>query len=254
MAADDDSQSKSFRQRLNNLFSRAAGALPPDQQKTLQQEVLQLQQEFAAVVARNEALAQRNQTLEKVALIDSLTGLPNRVGMKLDLEGRLARKSRHGAGQIVVAMLDLDGFKAVNDGFGHQTGDKALCRVADRLQAALRKTDTVCRVGGDEMVIVAEYDGNERFNERTLTTKIRGALQDIVYWKGDEPYPIGTSIGYAVLEPEDKTTEDTMENMLMAADAAMYEDKRDGKWQRQEAAKAALRKNACPSTVMHHPV
>ncbi|MDP1607507.1 MAG: diguanylate cyclase, partial [Rhodocyclaceae bacterium] len=96
---------------------------------------------------------QAARALEQLARHDALTGLPNRVLLADRLDMALAQARRDG-GRVGVALLDLDGFKPVNDTWGHDAGDQILIEVANRLRAALRETDTVARLGGDEFVLV----------------------------------------------------------------------------------------------------
>ena len=91
---------------------------------------------------------------------DPLTDLPNRSAALRHIEGALARAARSGS-MVGLLFVDLDGFKAVNDTFGHAAGDETLMTVADRMRGAVRPGDVVCRLGGDEFVIVVEDAGSE---------------------------------------------------------------------------------------------
>lgn len=172
--------------------------------------------------------------------IDALTGLPNRQGLATRLDHALAVARREG-GAAAVLFLDLDGFKAINDGRGHAAGDAVLREIAARLRSRLRDTDTVARLGGDEFVVVAErVDDAQRIS--TLARKLLAVVTAPVL-VGQESLTVSASIGIA-LGPGDA---DTAEALLAAADAAMYAAKRDGKnafryYSRQmhEAAEARL--------------
>ncbi len=150
---------------------------------------------------------------------DALTGLLNRFGLAITLE------KRDWIGEEgIFFYLDLDGFKPINDAYGHHTGDKILQAVARRLTAASRPGDLVCRLGGDEFIIVARHlspqDGEEY-------------AQRIISRVADEPYrlddahrhQIGVSVGFACC-PEDGTAGDDLQRK---ADAALYEAKAAGK-------------------------
>ncbi len=162
---------------------------------------------------------------------DPLTGLPNRLGLAESLEAQC----RSQAACLTLFYLDLDGFKAINDRFGHEAGDKVLCAVAGRLAAGVRAGDIVARMGGDEFVIVA--------SGMTAAAGVRLA-EGIIERVGAEPYRIGdagllrvgVSIGIACA-PEDGLTESELHR---SADAALYEAKRAGRgvWRRPAAGEA----------------
>jgi diguanylate cyclase (GGDEF)-like protein len=167
-------------------------------------------------------LAQYSRQQQELALHDALTGLPNR---RL-LEDRIANTLQHAArnhGQAAVMYLDLDGFKAINDTYGHACGDEILKMVAARLVGSSRKEDTVARVGGDEFVILLGsvsglHDAQEPASK----------LVDIVsepYFIDDLTLKLSTSIGIALF-PGDATTVD---GLIGAADSALYDAKRAGK-------------------------
>ncbi|MFN7664536.1 MAG: diguanylate cyclase domain-containing protein [Inhella sp.] len=156
-----------------------------------------------------------------VAATDALTGLLNRRGLQAALNEALPAGK---PGQITaVYLIDLDGFKPVNDEFGHEVGDRLLVAVSDRLRALLRQADLVARLGGDEFVVLAQGLSNEAHAQR-LGEELLAAFQ--------EPFPldglivrVGATIGYA-LSPMDGSDP---HHLLQRADAAMYEGKRRGK-------------------------
>ena len=152
---------------------------------------------------------------------DSLTRLPNRVLLRDRTTQALAQAGRNG-GQVAVLFLDLDGFKAVNDLFGHTAGDRVLEVVAGRLRACVRESDTVARQGGDEFVILLP-EVNSAGDAETLAAKLLAALAEPIPC-GKEVAKIGVSIGMA-LYPRDGRDCDTL---LAAADEAMYRAKQDG--------------------------
>ncbi|AUH51779.1 diguanylate cyclase [Chromobacterium sp. ATCC 53434] len=139
---------------LGTLCAASSRKLP------MQPETETLLQLFANIVANfieRETLVQNlqsaNAQLAAFALTDTLTGLPNRRALFDELERMLAQAERC-SGSILVGGIDLDGFKQVNDGFGHQAGDDFLKAVSGRLQTALRGGDMLGRVGGDEFVVI----------------------------------------------------------------------------------------------------
>lgn len=101
-----------------------------------------------------EKLQLANARLASLALTDALTGLPNRRAIVDELGRMLARAKREG-NTVLVGLIDMDDFKAINDAHGHQSGDQFLTEVARRMQQALRETDMVGRLGGDEFVVLA---------------------------------------------------------------------------------------------------
>jgi len=159
--------------------------------------------------------------LMHLALHDPLTGLPNRVLFFDRLDQALRRTQREPA-PLGVLFLDFDGFKAVNDRFGHAEGDEVLRCAAERVSAALRVNDTVARFGGDELVILSEHiagpDAAQVIAERVLD-----ALKAPIAVR-DQRVELTASIGICVaMEPGA-----TRDGMLRSADTAMYEAKAAG--------------------------
>jgi diguanylate cyclase (GGDEF)-like protein/PAS domain S-box-containing protein len=154
------------------------------------------------------------------AFHDALTGLPNRALMLNRMDQALAA-SEDGAG-VTVLLIDLDGFKDVNDSLGHQAGDSLLCQVADRLTRCLRGTDTAARLGGDEFAVV--FDGSPAIPITEITARILAAIREPIDVDG-RAIRVGASIGVAVSGPDGVTSAD----LLRDADIAMYAAKAAGK-------------------------
>ncbi|MDI6101445.1 sensor domain-containing diguanylate cyclase [Actinoplanes sp. NEAU-A12] len=154
------------------------------------------------------------------AMHDMLTGLGNRALLRDRLTGALAR-SRRTAKPVGVLLLDLNGFKTVNDTHGHDAGDQLLKVVAERLKTCVRTEDTVARLGGDEFVVVTE-DLRDPADAVTIAERIIAALNEPVLVNG---HALNTpaSIGIALSEPGDRP-----DDVLRCADAAMYTAKRRG--------------------------
>jgi diguanylate cyclase (GGDEF)-like protein len=157
------------------------------------------------------------------ALHDHLTGLPNRVLVVDRAEQLLARAHRYGA-EIALLFIDLDGFKDVNDTFGHQVGDELLKAVAVRFSAVTREADTIGRLGGDEFVVLAEGEGlsvrPEEVAERLIDSL---SLPFHLGGEGAAPISISASIGIAVGMRE------SAQDLLRDADVALYAAKAAGK-------------------------
>jgi diguanylate cyclase (GGDEF)-like protein len=157
------------------------------------------------------------------ALHDHLTGLPNRLLVVDRAEQMLAMVHRHST-EIALMFIDLDGFKDVNDTYGHQVGDEILKAVATRFNAVIRDTDTVGRLGGDEFVVLTECEGlsagPEMVAERLLSSL---ALPFHMGKDGKSPISISASIGIAIGKRE------SAQELLRDADTALYAAKAAGK-------------------------
>lgn len=162
------------------------------------------------------------QKLEYLAHYDPLTGLPNR-SLFADRFSQAIAHSKRAATSLAVCYLDLDGFKPVNDTFGHEVGDELLVEVANRIKSNLRECDTVCRLGGDEFALLLQDLHSQAQCEDTLK-RIHQALADPFTLK-EHPVWIGASSG-VTLYPEDKAEPDTL---LRHADQSMYEAKHAGR-------------------------
>lgn len=158
------------------------------------------------------------QMLSREAVVDPLTETFNRRHGERVLDTEIARARRHGQ-PVALVMLDIDHFKAVNDRFGHATGDKILRRVADILRTRMRATDTLCRWGGEEFLIVlanTNLDGAQTFAE-----DLRSRIAEARYAAG---LSITVSLGVAAYAPcEDRDT------WIERADQALYAAKTGGR-------------------------
>ena len=152
------------------------------------------------------------------ALHDPLTDLPNRRLLRNRLEHALSRAERDGS-TVAVLFLDLEGFKAVNDEFGHEAGDRLLVDVAGRLKGCLRGSDTVARQGGDEFVVVLEGVRGEG-EVLSVSERTASALKEPFSVGGTERI-LAASIGVALSTPPHERPED----LVRSADLAMYRAK-----------------------------
>jgi diguanylate cyclase len=167
------------------------------------------------------SLAQANEELQFLAMHDSLTKLPNRALLEDRLEQE-TRNTRRGRRPFSVLCLDLDGFRQINDAYGHHAGDALLVEIAQRIRAAVRSRDTVARVGGDEFVLL--IDTGVPSDAASCADKLIGAIRQPITVAG-HVIRISASIGIAVytgLEAEEH-------DILKEANAAMYHAKEMGR-------------------------
>lgn len=172
-----------------------------------------------------EDVTERVTALEDVYRLahhDPLTGLPNRLMLQDRLSQAIASAPRHREG-VAVMMLDLDHFKNVNDALGHQVGDRLLAEVAKRLRAALRRSDTLARIGGDEFVLVQSTARGAR-NAAIMANKLLQVFRQSFDIQGHRLHVSG-SIG-VTLFPDDGADADTL---LRNADMALYKAKREAR-------------------------
>ena len=172
----------------------------------------------------NDVTTQKRQAeeIEHQAGHDALTGLPNRRLLADRMAQAIARAMRQ-SGQVGIMMLDLDGFKHINDTLGHRLGDLLLIETARRLVHCVRESDTVARVGGDEfMVVLPEIQGQNDL--QTLATKINEHIGEPFCIEGRDLY-VSASIGLTLF-PDDAVNPEVL---LTNADTAMYRAKSEGK-------------------------
>ncbi|HEY9101925.1 sensor domain-containing diguanylate cyclase [Chitinimonas sp.] len=167
-----------------------------------------------------------NEQLRSFAMTDALTGLPNRRALFDELQRMLAQAEREHS-CVLVAVIDLDGFKGINDRYGHQSGDHFLQAMSRRLTATLRASDCLARVGGDEFVLIAPGP----HNDEALTAA--HALQERIAAATIGRFELGTqvldyagaSVGAVAVDPEGLAADEA----IRLADAQMYEVKRTRK-------------------------
>ena len=172
------------------------------------------------------------ETMRALAQTDALTGLPNRRGLQQHLAAALPRATPQQL--LAVYLLDLDGFKPVNDRYGHDVGDALLVAVGQRLQAQLRGGDVVARLGGDEFVVLATGLADEGA-ALGVGQKLLAAF-DSPFDAAGQRCSVGLTAGYA-LAPLDGTTAD---ELIKRADAAMYAGKQAGRRQVQRGGRSLV--------------
>lgn len=180
---------------------------------------------FVGVMRDITLRKESEERLSRLAQYDVLTGLPNRALFMDRLSAAIARTKRSGSA-IVLMFIDLDGFKGVNDAFGHQGGDELLIQVAERLSSVVRKSDTVARLAGDEFTVILENLANPEEDARVIAEKIVNAIR--------APFPIGgqsasvtASVGLAIHDAHEGDIE--VSELLQHADERMYAAKQGGK-------------------------
>ncbi|VVP49831.1 putative signaling protein [Pseudomonas fluorescens] len=167
------------------------------------------------------SLTEANRELTQLALHDTLTGLPNRVLLADRIDQAMSKVQEQG-GCFALMFIDLDGFKPVNDAFGHHMGDQLLRAVGLRLREELRSQDTLARIGGDEFVLLVQL--GEENDALSLAARQVGLIAR-PFRVAEHDLQISASVGIAVYPGNGQTAEE----LLMNADAAMYHAKGTGK-------------------------
>lgn len=177
---------------------------------------------FVGISSDITYLKQHQQELQHIAQHDALTGLPNRLLLADRMHQAIAqaRRDKHLLG---VCYVDLDGFKNINDSFGHEAGDQVLIEVGKRIAENIRGADTVARLGGDEFVVLL-YGLDEIAEYTSLLDRLLGAIAHPIRIKQQE-VRVGASIGVSIF-PNNADDPDTL---LRLADQAMYTAKQAGK-------------------------
>ena len=206
--------------RFNEL-KRQKAAAQQAMVETLKAQEVRLER---MVADRTRALEEANDMLAQQALKDPLTGLLNRAGLTQQLDSALHRAARNNQ-FLAVMMIDLDGFKPINDTHGHDAGDQVLITVAQRLKDCARGSDMIARFGGDEFVVIAEGIASPA-DAMTLSERILAAIQQPIELKTGQQVRVSASIGVTY---SDADAQDTTDQLLKKADNAMYQRKREGK-------------------------
>ena len=217
----------SLKHLLENRLEGLLGTIDQHQQQRIarEQEVAAHLQGLAERIASMEQQAQGyHEHLEEQrqkALIDPLTGLPNRAAWGERLQHEVEQWQAHGK-PLLIAMLDLDHFKRINDGYGHLAGDKVLKIIATQLRKHLRPIDFIARFGGEEFVLL--MPDTPLAAGLDLIEKLRAAIEACPFHFKGEPVTITTSIGVSAFRTGDRS-----DHVLKRADEALYRAKRRGR-------------------------
>ncbi len=167
---------------------------------------------------RTAALERANQEIHKLSITDELTGLLNRRGFYVLADQALALARRNGE-QTLLAFVDVDGLKRVNDALGHDAGDAMIADVARVLRSTLRQSDIIARVGGDEFCVIAT---NPETDGQVLRERLLERLEQ-ANAAADKPYRLSASIGFV----ESRAVETaTLDQLILGADEHMYAHKK----------------------------
>ncbi|MEY8213264.1 MAG: diguanylate cyclase, partial [Colwellia sp.] len=235
---------KIFRTSLNEIKSafekNHSGQFPKIQLSNQSQEFTSIANAFntmnkklsettVSLESMKETVAEKTQVLERIAHYDILTNLPNRVLLADRISQAMLQCSRHQQ-SLAVVFLDLDGFKTVNDTYGHDVGDELLIALSVRMKEALREGDTLSRIGGDEFVAVLADLVNVEDCEPVLERLLLAASEPVTV--GDIVVNVSASIG-VTLYPQDNEDADQLihhaDQLMRHADQAMYVAKESGK-------------------------
>ena len=182
------------------------------------EEHLRLVETITEIAAESIVKSQRHAETESHALTDPMSGLPNARSLQIQFEREVARAQRS-EGTFQILMLDLDGFKQVNDTFGHKVGDKMLSEIGRVIKEQLREYDFLARYAGDEFVaLVPDLDVEGSFD---LCRRIEASVEDFELPVGDNAARVGVSIGWATFPH----TGQAFDQLLIAADKEMYATK-----------------------------
>ena len=173
--------------------------------------------EVGQLRAQVAALEEQVAVLDSLAHQDPLVVMPNRRGFLRELERLIAHNERYG-GDAALLFVDLDGLKAINDSFGHRTGDEALIKVAALLAEGIRRSDVVARIGGDEFGILLENADEEKARE--TAARLSDAICNCEFRHDRQEVPLSVTIGIAMIAKND-----TVEDVMARADAEMYRGK-----------------------------
>ena len=180
---------------------------------------------FLKIIEDKTQEINEQERLMQLANYDSLTGLPNRI-LLLDRLKQAIYRSKRNKSFFVLMFIDLDGFKGINDIYGHKNGDKLLQIVSKRIKQSVRKVDTVARYGGDEFIVILEGMHEKRSIEE-IAKSILVNLNKEFELNNNTKVNISCSIGIELFDPtKDKITKDII---IKNADEAMYKVKKNGK-------------------------
>lgn len=209
-------QFNKMREQLNNAHEALHGKIDLANEK--------LRDTNRRLIRKSQQLEQTNRELETQAITDPLTGLFNRRKFQILMNTRIAGHllNHH---SFSLLHTDIDHFKSINDKYGHNVGDEVLKETARRLTVAIRKTDILCRIGGEEFVIFCS--GANVDDAHNIAEKIRKNIGENTYHIGEHSIDVTTSIGIAT--PNENSDPDCPECLNRQADIALYESKTRGR-------------------------
>lgn len=184
----------------------------------------QLKHNYDLLQKQSKDLQQLNEDLQRLSVTDTLTGIFNRRHFDATMETDLALSYRHGEIASII-VIDIDHFKKINDTYGHAVGDQVLVHIAKLLTVNLRKTDTVCRIGGEEFVAICRRANIE--DALVVAEKIRQRVEHSPFQHTTGALAVTVSIGIASIPP--KEGEVNADEIFWQADAALYHSKNTGR-------------------------
>lgn len=212
--AGKDPATATLLQAMNSLFNQVSER---------NRELFELNRTLETrVTERTQELLKVNQQLENMAMTDVLTGLPNRRHAMLALQAEWQTAQANGQ-PLACMMLDADGFKAINDNFGHDAGDTVLRELALTLKHTVRNDDLVCRMGGDEFLIICVNTTLE--GALQIAEKLRHEISLMRVSAGAGVWQGSISLGVAVA----LATMGGVDQLLKTADEGLYQAKRNGR-------------------------
>ncbi len=198
-------------------FSRAEAA----RNREAQQRIEEMSGRLSQLEGEARSLRGRIQEERRLAMVDALTRVPNRLAYEERAQEEFARWKRFGR-PLSVVVLDIDHFKRVNDTFGHQAGDRVLKTVAQKLRSLLRETDFIARYGGEEFVLL--MPGADGEAALAVAEKLRQEVAATGFHFREQPVPVTVSCGITAVREGD-----TPEAAFERADAALYQAKEGGR-------------------------
>jgi diguanylate cyclase (GGDEF)-like protein len=183
--------------------------------------------ELLARIDRALRQSEQSHRLRVLAQTDALTGLANFRALTLRMEEEFRRASRYNY-PLSVVVIDLDHLKAINDGMGHDVGNRAILALASHLKSNLRDSDFAARFGGDEFVALLPHQ--TAMEAAAFAERIRTGLRNVIVQKSDgRPAPFGLSVSVGIADFSADSPRENTDALLKAADAALYVAKREGR-------------------------
>lgn len=209
-------------ERLVHQIDRISSHDDLDKTVNIRSEIQEIQQIETAFNQKNGRLKDAYREVAHLSVTDTLTGLYNRNKLAASMTEEICRFQRHGEG-FALAMMDLDGFKQINDVYGHDAGDLALVEFANLIRKNLRPTDTAIRLGGDEFLVLLGHTNREQAQH--YVQRIQSQVNGHAVKYGDIEFNLATSIGLACCNEDGQDGE----ILLQGADQAMYQNKQKRK-------------------------